>query len=92
MQRKPHGIRCPNGLFLVNDVALNQYDENGNMDIALSMMKASDAFVDFVNQTEGYAFDMGKGIFYEEHIFSEDWFQNGGCPTGFRMWVPVKKQ
>lgn len=33
------------GLFLVNDVALNQFDENNNLDIALSMMKASGAFV-----------------------------------------------
>lgn len=82
-------IDAPNGLFLINDVALNQYDADGNLDIALSMMKASDAFVEFVQNTEGYEFDMQKGIFYEEHVFSEHWFQKGGLPTAFKMWVPV---
>lgn len=36
---------APSGLFLVNDVTLKQFDENNNLDIALSMMKASGAFV-----------------------------------------------
>lgn len=85
-------IPAPQGLFLVNSVALNQYDENGNLDIALSMMKASEAFVEFVKQTEGYEFDCQRGIFYEEHIFSEKWFQNGGLMDGFKMWVPVLKK
>lgn len=83
---------APSGLFLVNDVALNQFDENDNMDIALSMMKASEAFVEFVNNTLGYEFDCPAGIFYEEHIFSESWFQNGGVPSGFRMWVSIIKK
>ena len=83
---------APSGLFLVNDVALNQFDENDNMDIALSMMKASEAFVEFVNNTSGYEFDCPAGIFYEEHIFSESWFQNGGVPSGFRMWVSIIKK
>lgn len=80
---------APSGLFLVNDVTLNQYDENGSMDIALSMVKASEAFVEFIKNTAGYEFDCSAGIFYEEHIFSEKWFQNGGVPDGFRMWVPI---
>lgn len=80
---------APSGLFLVNDVTLNQYDENGSMDIALSMIKASEAFVEFIKNTVGYEFDCPAGIFYEEHIFSEKWFQNGGVPDGFRMWVPI---
>lgn len=83
---------APSGLFLVNEVTLNQFDENENMDIALSLMKASEAFVEFMKNTEGYAFDCPAGIFYEEHIFSERWFQNGGVPDGFRMWVPVIKE
>ncbi len=83
---------APSGLFLVSDVILNQYDENGSMDIALSMMKASEAFVKFIKNTGGYEFDCSMGIFYEEHIFSEKWFQNGGVPDGFRMWVPIIKK
>ena len=71
---------------------LNQFDENGNMDIALSLMKASEAFVEFMKDTSGYEFDCLAGIFYEEHIFSEKWFQNGGVPDGFRMWVPIIKK
>lgn len=40
-----HGLKvedAPSGLFPVNDVTLNQFDENDSMDIALSMMKASE--------------------------------------------------
>lgn len=83
---------APEGLFLINDVALNQYDENGDMDMALSMMKASEAFMDFMKTTKDYEFDCGKGIFYEEHIFSEKCFQQGGFPDGFRMWVPILRK
>lgn len=83
---------APTGLFLVNDVTLNQFDENGILDIALSMMKASEAFVEFIKNTAGYEFDCPSGVYYEEHIFSEKWFQNGGVPDGFRMWVQVKKK
>ena len=83
---------APSGLFLVNDVTLNQFDENDNLDIALSMIKASEAFVEFMKNTAGYEFDSPAGIFYEEHIFSEKWFQNGGVPDGFRMWVPIIKK
>lgn len=82
---------APSGLFLVNDVTLNQMDENGNIDIALSLAKASQAFLDFIKNTAGYAFDCPTGLFYEEHIFSEKWFQTGGLPDGLRMWVPITK-
>lgn len=90
-----HGLKtedAPQGLFLVNDVALNQYDENGLLDMAKSMIKASEAFTDFMQHTEGYEFDWEAGIFYEEHVFSEEWFRNGGFPDAFRMWVPVRQK
>lgn len=93
-QRDFHGKRvedAPKGLFLVNEVALNQYDENGKLDVALSLMKASEAFVEFMKQTPGYTFDCGAGVFYEEHVFSEQWFQNGGAADGLRMWVPIAR-
>ncbi|MBD5115888.1 MAG: helix-turn-helix transcriptional regulator [Ruminococcaceae bacterium] len=93
-QEEFHGLKvedAPSGLFLVNDVTLNQFDENDRLDIALSMMKASEAFVEFIKNTAEYEFDCPTGIFYEEHIFSEEWFQNGGVPNGFRMWVPIIK-
>lgn len=45
-------------------------------------MKASEDFVEFMKNTAGYEFDCPVGIFYEEHIFSEKWFQNGGIPDG----------
>ncbi len=83
---------APSGLFLVNNVTLNQFDENNELDIALSMMKASEAFVEFMKNTGEYEFDCPAGLFYEEHIFSERWFQNGGVPDGFRMWVPIIKK
>ncbi|NLG04249.1 MAG: helix-turn-helix transcriptional regulator [Clostridia bacterium] len=79
----------PDGLYLVNDVALNQYDENGFLDMALCMIKASEAFVEFVKKTDIYDFDYEKGIFYEEHTFDDAWFKNGGLPATFRMWAPI---
>ncbi len=66
---------APAGLFLVNEAALNQYDENGDIDMARSLMKASEAFVEFIDQTPGYTFDCNAGIFYEEHIFSKRWYK-----------------
>ena len=89
-----HGLTvedAPEGLFLVNDVVLNQYDENGALDMALSIMKASESFVEFINKTNQYEFDCGKGTFYEEHIFSEKWFEQGGVPEEFKIWVPILK-
>lgn len=91
-QEEFYGLKvedAPSGLFLTNDVILNQFDEDDTVDIALSMMKASEAFVAFMKNTSDYVFDCSTGIFYEEHIFSEKWFQNGGVPDGFRMWVPI---
>ncbi len=85
-------LDAPEGLFLVNNVSLNQYDKNGKLDMALSMMKASEAFVEFINKSDQYEFDCGKGTFFEEHIFSEKWFEHGGVPTGFKMWVPISKK
>lgn len=82
----------PDGLYLVNDVSLNQYDENGVLDMAMCMIKASEAFVEFVKNTDVYEFDCGAGIFYEEHVFDEKWFAKGGTPSAFRMWVPVKRK
>ncbi len=81
----------PDGLYLVSDVALNTYDENGDLDMARCLIEASSAFADFMKRTDGYEFDCGSGVFYEEHIFDEDWFKSGGIPTAFRMWVPIKK-
>jgi len=37
------------------------------------MVKGSESFVEFMNNTDLYEFDCGKGIFFEEHIFSERW-------------------
>lgn len=83
---------APSGLFLVSDAALNQFDENGDIDMALSLMKASESFVEFIKHSPEYVFNCGVHIFYEEHIFSEKWFQRGGVPDGFRMWVPILKK
>lgn len=94
-QTEFHGLKvenAPAGLFLVNDVTLNQFDENNHLDMARSLMKASEAFVEFIERTSGYEFDCTSGIFYEEHIFSEKWFQKGGFPDGYRMWVSVCKK
>ena len=82
----------PSGLFLVSDAALNQFDENGDIDMALSLIKASESFVEFIKRSPEYVFDCGARIFYEEHIFSEKWFQRGGVPDGFRMWVPILRK
>lgn len=82
---------APKGLFLVSDVVLNQFDENGHLDIGSSMMKSSEVFQDFINNIEGYAFDFNGRTFCEEHIFSDEWFETGGPPKGFKLWMPIKR-
>jgi AraC family transcriptional regulator len=83
---------APKGLFLVGDVTLNEFDDNGNLDIGSSMMKSFEVMKSFIDNTCGYSFDMESRPYYEEHVFSKEWFHTGGDPDGFKLWIPIKKE
>ncbi len=82
---------APKGLFLVGDVALNEFDEKGLLDIGASMIKAYEIMMEFIKDTPEYEFELQVRPYYEEHVFSKEWFQSGGEPSGFKLWLPIKK-
>ena len=45
---------APQGLFLVGDVALNEFDDNGNIDIGESMKKSSQTIYECMLDMKGY--------------------------------------
>ncbi len=81
----------PKGLFLVGDVALNEFRDDGTIDIGGSMMKAYGVMSEFLKETSAYEFDMGARPYYEEHVFTKEWFETGGEMAGFKLWLPIKK-
>lgn len=81
---------APKGLFLVGDVALNEFNEDGTLDIGESIMKSSEVMTEFIKNTPDYEFDFATRPYYEEHVFTKEWFESGGDPTGFKLWLPIK--
>lgn len=82
---------APKGLFLVGDVSLNQYNDNGSVDIGSSMMVSFETLSKALNEMGGYVFAMDERPYYEEHIFDEEWFSGKGDLAGFKLWLPIRK-
>lgn len=85
---------APKGLFLVGDVALNEYDSAGAVDIGLSMEKSSQTIYQCMVNMGGYQLDFDGRTFLEEHIFSKRWFVSGhpeAILPEFKFWLPVKR-
>lgn len=82
---------APKGLFLVGDVALNEFDDSGNVDIGTSMMKAYAVMTECLNEMSGYEYELQSRPYYEEHIFPDEWFQGGDGLAGFKLWLPIRK-
>lgn len=86
---------APGGLFLVGDVVLNEYFDDGAIDIGLSMKNASQTVYECMLNTGGYALDFDGRTYLEEHIFLEDWFTADRPEVilpEYKFWLPVKKQ
>ena len=64
----------PQGLFLVGDVVLNEFNDDGTIDIGLSMKKSSQTIYECMLDMGIYDLDFDGRTYLEEHIFKYKWF------------------
>lgn len=88
-----HGAKvdnAPQGLYIVGDVVLNEFHENGTIDIGLSMQKSSKEIYDCLLEMNTYELDMETRPFIEEQIFQPEWFTTGKGSSEFKLWLPIR--
>lgn len=88
-------IDAPKGLFLVGDVVLNEFNDNGAIDIGLSMKKSSQTIYECMLDMEDYDIDFNERSYLEEHIFQKEWFLADNpeeFQAEYRFWLPIKKK
>jgi hypothetical protein len=39
----------------------------------------------------GYEFELKERLYFEEHIFTHEWFDGDGELAGFKLWLQIKK-
>jgi AraC-like DNA-binding protein len=84
----------PQGLYIVGDIVLNEYREDGVVDIGASMMKSSKEIYDCLMEMKGYELNLGVRPFIEEQIFEEEWFgysdeEKVEGKSQFKLWLPI---
>ena len=87
-------IDAPAGLFLAGDVALNEFFDDGTIDIGLSMKKSSQVVYECMLDMGGYEMDFDGRTYLEEHIFKKQWFTSEHperIAPEYRFWLPVKR-
>lgn len=87
-------VDAPRGLFLAGDVVLNEYTEDGAVDIGASMTVASRTIYECMLDMGGYELDFGERVFLEEHIFGKGWFtadEHEKILPEWRFWLPVRR-
>lgn len=82
---------APTGLYLIGDVVFNEVRDDGTIDIGASMQNSYSVMAECLRDMGGYEFELADRPYYEEHIFSREWFDHGGEPAGFRLWLPIRK-
>ncbi len=86
-------VDAPKGLYLIGDVALNEYNEAGDIDIGTSMQTAYGVMAECLQEMGGYAFELGQRPYWEEHMFHPEWFTGERTGdrglAGFRLWLPI---
>lgn len=88
-------VDAPKGVFLVGDVVLNEYFEDGTIDIGLSMKNASQTIYECMQNMGGYGLDFDGRTYLEEHFFKKEWFtaaNHEAILPEYKFWLPVKKQ
>lgn len=80
----------PGGLFLVGDVSMEVLSEEGSIDIGESMKQTSQEMYMFLKESGLYDIDMDGRFFMEEHLFSDEWFNNIVKVPEYRIWLPIK--
>ena len=87
-------IDAPEGLFLAGDVVLNEFFDDGTIDIGLSMKKSSQVVYECMLNMGGYEMDFDGRTYLEEHIFKRQWFTSEHperIAPEYRLWLPVKR-
>jgi hypothetical protein len=82
---------APKGLYLVGDVALNEFQADGSIDIGSSMQKSAGVMFECLKDMGGYALDLESRPYHEEHIFADGWPAGDGGLAGFKLWLPIRK-
>ncbi|MNM12317.1 Regulatory protein SoxS [compost metagenome] len=82
---------APRGLFLIGDVVLNEFQADGTIDIGSSMQRSFGVMSQCLQEMGGYEFDLAERPYYEEHIFTNEWFNGDGELAGFKLWLPIRK-
>lgn len=83
--------KAPVGLFLVGDVVMNEFNDDGIIDIGTSMQKAYGVMAECLKDMGDYEFELKERPYFEEHIFSNEWFNGKGDLAGFKLWLPIRK-
>lgn len=87
-----HGVEvdnAPQGLYIVGDVVLNEFHDDGSIDIGQSMKKSSKEIYDCLIEMKTYELDMENRPFIEEQIFQPGWFAGNGS-SEFKLWLPIR--
>lgn len=86
---------APAGLYLVGDVTLDKFCEDGTADIGACMQKSSQIIYAHMQSMGSYDLDFSGRTFIEEHLFPKEWF-TANDPSGifadFKFWLPIKKK
>lgn len=86
---------APKGLYLVGDVAMNEFSNDGSIDVGTSMQTAYGIMAACLKEMGGYAFELKERPYYEEHIWHKEWFDGKLADdqnlAGFKLWLPIKK-
>lgn len=88
-------VDAPQGVFLVGDVVLNEYSDDGAIDIGLSMKNASQTVYACMVDMGEYELDFEGRIYLEEHIFPQQWFTGQGSEQllpEWKFWLPIRKK
>ncbi|SJZ50095.1 helix-turn-helix domain-containing protein [Anaerorhabdus furcosa] len=84
----------PRGLFLVGDVVLNEFDEDGNIDIGESMKSSSQVIYQCMLELKDYELDFDNRTYLEEHLFPREWFieeNHESMQIERKFWLPIRK-
>ena len=88
-------IDAPKGVFLVGDVVLNEYFDDGTIDIGLSMKNSSHMVYECMVNMGGYEMDFDGRTYLEEHIFQKQWFTSEypeRILPEYKFWLPIRKK
>lgn len=88
-------VDAPQGVFLVGDVALNEYFDDGSLDIGLSMKNSSQTVYECMVDMGGYDLDFDGRTYLEEHVFQKQWFtaeHPERILPEYKFWLPIKKK